>query len=191
MKKRITALLVALVAVSMCLVVAGCGGLGTSSEEKAASEQKVTLDTIEIKWDNYTMGMDQITDDSEIVKPAGIDVEGKLVKVCFRYLNDTDNQGGFVSATIFDSLQEHPITLQDKDGKTYDYTGSIGNFLMKGDFATDGFSMEDLQPRFSITFDVPADSNLEDFVLHTGDAQEVKLMSYTSDEYNAEYADKK
>ncbi len=186
-KKSISTWAVSLIAVVVCFALAGCTGSNTAGQ---GSGQASNLSAARVVWGDYTMGIDLATDDPERAKVAGFTPQGKTIKICFKYVSDTNDSGGFVSKTLLDELREKSITLKDASGKTYSYTGSIGDFIMKGDFASKGFAMEDLQPRFSITFDVPTAAKVEDFVLETGDGQNVKLASYISDEYNADHPSK-
>ena len=190
--KRIAALLMTLVLTLSLGALAGCGG-GEGEEGSGGISlpgfSGPTIDTAEFEWREYTMGIDLISDDPKTATPAGASIAGKPIKICFKYLSSTTNSDGFVSANIFKDMEESPITLVDTEGNVYTFTGSIGDFVMKGDFATDGFAMADLQPRLSIFFDVPADLSLEDLTLDTGDGQELKLINFISAEYEADRND--
>ena len=191
MKKAKTMLVVVVAALGiMSFALVGCAGSPAGSDRNPGTQDApASLDATEIAWSGYTMGFEQVTDDPDEVNVAGLEVDGKALKVCFRYVGDAANSGGFVSDDLFQNLTDHPIVLRDASGATYEYTKTIGDFIMKGDFATEGFAMEDLQPRFSITFDVPVDSSVSDFVLDTGDGAPISLVPYISSAYEADISD--
>lgn len=134
------------------------------------------------------MGIDQVTDDQSNIPPlpTGMTLEGKGVKVCFRYISGGPGDG-FASDDLLDSLDENPIVLKDRDGNTYEWLGYVGDITMEGDVNGGAFNMKmaDTMPRFSIGFDVPADTDLEDLVLSTGVGDDVSLVDYTSPSYAA------
>ena len=188
MKKRVRATLVL-----MCLMICawagmvGCAGNGSSTASSGTPQQEqTTLAGVQVAWSGYLMGIDMVTEDPELATPAGMEPEGKFVKVLFFYMSDPVNSGGFVAETLLDDLTAHAITLEDANATAYEWTKSIGNFILKDDFEVNGFAMAEIQPRFSIIFDVPAEASLEDFTLSTGNGEHISLCSYTSEEYAAE-----
>lgn len=180
-------------ALSACLF--GCGGTegadsaGSGQAQNEAAAEEASFDGVEFDWAKNTVGIDVVSDDPDDIMSSNNDeTVGKLVKVCFFYISDPENNGGFISESLFDNLSTYPIVLHDADGTTYEYTSSISDIAIKGGTGTEAFAMEELQPRFSITFDVPTDVALEDLTLDMGDGQTVALTSYTSAAYAADTA---
>ncbi|MDR2566570.1 MAG: hypothetical protein LBC97_11070 [Bifidobacteriaceae bacterium] len=167
------------------------GGVGADAESPEPVEDP-TLDGVEIEWSGYTMGIDLVTDDPDRAKAAGMQtVEGKLLKICFKYVEDPEGLGGFRYADkgLFEDLEANPITLRDAAGNTYEDLDSIGDFEVVGGSQIDDLTLKDFQPRFSIMFDIPAESKIEDFEMTAGGAAPVKLIPYISEAYAADHPD--
>ncbi|MDR1186673.1 MAG: hypothetical protein LBK95_04355 [Bifidobacteriaceae bacterium] len=199
------------------LITAGCGGdgetaatggngdgtgtasadvsQGASQQTEEASEspeppQEPTLDGVELQWNGYTMGIEQVTDDPEkIFTASGVDLEGKALKICFAYISDPANSGGFASGAVMNDLATKPIVILDASGTVYEFTGSVGDIAIKSGDSVDQFGIEELQERFSVTFDVPTSSSVEDFQLRTDTGDSIRLMPYVSDAYAADSPD--
>ena len=188
-KKAIVGIVVVALAMVMAMMVA-CSGSGSGSGQAANSgPQKVSADT-KLEWNGYTMGVDLVTDDQDKI-PSSIrdNFKGKAVKVCFCYISDKDDSEGFESKDILDELEENPIILKDGEGEEYEWSNSVGDISVKMNLSGGKLSMEGPMPRFSITFDVPKDTELEDLTLSTGEGPEVILTDFTSEAYTADHAD--
>ena len=79
--------------------------------------------------------------------------------------------------------------LKDGEGEEYEWSNSVGDISVKMNLSGGKLSMEGPMPRFSITFDVPKDTELEDLTLSTGEGPEVILTDFTSEAYAADHAD--
>lgn len=121
----------------------------------------------------------------EIASPINSEIEGKELKVCFGFVSDEAGGEGFNYAVISDALQESPITLIGSDGTVYEWTGAVGdlNFTMG---SSSNIEVEENQPLFSIFFDVPSNSTVEDFTIDFGNGLRSFLVPYQSDTYASE-----
>jgi hypothetical protein len=195
--KRIAILLAVLMSL---FALVGCGNssdtdAGAKSENPASEEENVAapkepeptpaelLEATELEWNGSKMHIILVTDDPEQVKvSANHKVEGRLVKVCFAFDSNPSQPNGFNGQTLLDDLVANPIKLAAKDGSTISWDGSISDFIMKGDFGSEGFGMEDDQPRFSMFFDVPTDKDIEDYALSIN-GTDVPLVAMESADY--------
>lgn len=194
MKKRITTMvLTGFVALMMAGTLSACGG-GDSGENapstEAPAQKEAGLGGAELEWKGYTMGIDLVTEDEEMVTVGNVKVDGRLVKVCFYYIGDAKNSGGLPGETILTDLQEYPMTLTDADGTVYEWTGAVGDIAFTGsNLSAEDFGIAEIQERISVTFDVPEKVALEDLTLEVGDGQKIKLSEYISEAYQADLND--
>ncbi len=214
MKKVLFSVVAVFISAALSVALVGCGGQGAGSADSGTGtgtdsstssggssgggesvEAELTPEEVlglaEVAWGPYTMSFELVSDGfEEVGSSTTYDFQGKALKVCFAYLADTANSGGFVHESMFDNLAAYPITLRDAEGVSYPYTGYIGDISISGgqdDIAN--LQIDELQPRFSIDFDVPADSKVEDFVIVFGNGEEYQLATYISEAYNKVLAD--
>ena len=146
---------------------------------------RIPIGELQLKWSGYTMGIEQITDDQEMIASSSIEYSGQLIKVCFRHIEDVHGAGGFELSRLFDYMKSDPITLRDKNGNIYTDTKVIGDIRLT--ITANGLSTNSPMPRFSITFDVPLDTKVVDYVMICG-GEEYALEEFISDAYAAERA---
>lgn len=194
MKKRIiTMMFTGFVALMLAGVLSACDGddSGESvSPTEAPVQEEAGLGDTELEWNGYTLGIDLVTENEKMVTVGNVQVDGRLVKVCFYYIDDAINSGGLPGETILTDLQEHPMTLVDVDGTVYEWTGAVGDISFTGnDLSAEDFGIAAIQERISVTFDVPENIALEDLTLEVGDGQKIKLSEYISEAYQADLND--
>lgn len=174
------------VVASLIIALAGGGLVACGGEGETPFAQEPKVADVTLEWNGYSMGIDQITDDTEQFSVSNADdYKGRPLKVCFAFISHTDGRSGFTESLLSD-LESMPIVLRDSEGVLYEWTKTVSNMVVEGTVGTDSFGMAEVQPRFSIFFDIPEEVQLEDLVLDTGDGQRLKLVSYTSDAYAAE-----
>jgi hypothetical protein len=192
------ATIVSLVVAAVCLATSGCadnsgdqqrsstGAPASQSQERpqaGSAEASVQVDAsqspsppqepslgdLEIAWAGYTMAIQLVTDDPQESRFGEEEPQGKAVKVLFKYLDDPAGLGAFLKDDLpisNDSIKE-PIILQGQDGTAYE-PWVISNFSI----------FQEQQPEFSVVFDVPADSRVEDFQLVVASGDPIALVPF-------------
>ncbi|MDR0627917.1 MAG: hypothetical protein LBG11_11810 [Bifidobacteriaceae bacterium] len=193
-----TALALALLGLGACTTYAESprevdGQASTASKSDQAGEADESdelgsegIGDLELSWAGYTVGFELISDDQDLV--VSLDpADGQWIKICFKYLGG-GSEGGFTD--ISDLVDENPITLhRDSDDTDYESNGSVGDLSVAGSGDISDLTIDEVQERFSILFDVPASSALGDFSLDLGSGELTRLEPYISDEYQAEIDD--
>lgn len=189
--KKVASWTLALALAAMVAMLIGCSS--GSGEQVTQEEQQSPEDVVanaEVHWNGYVMGFDQVTDNpDDITSNVDKDFEGKAIKICFRYISDDANSGGFVSENLLDELEADQIVLTNANGDSYTWSQSIGDIEMEGDFAAGDLRLAETMDRFSIAFDVPADSTTADYTLTTSEGDSIPLANYTSEAYAADKSD--
>lgn len=187
--KRVVSFILAASLVAMPVGLAGCGSAasdGSGTPASVAQTPEEALNSAVLSWDGYTMSVEFVTDDPDDMA-AGTELTGKGIRVSFAWISDEAGNGGFDGNKLFEQMEEHPIVLKDADGKEYTYTGGISDIVVE--VTSDGMSVSKSMPRFGITFDVPLGSKIEDYVLSTGEGDDLQLVKYTSEAYAADIKD--
>ena len=163
------------------------GGEPQQEEQVEQVEEVVTvtpeeaLETTQLSWGGYTMGVDCVTADPE--RMASSELSGQGIRITFRY-ESGGNTGGFDGNQVFDLLESSPIVLKDADGNEYTYNGGVTDIMLV--FSGNSLSIAEDMPRFGIIFDVPAGTDLSDYTLSVGDGNDLVLVEFITPEY-AEY----
>ena len=177
-RKKVVSFMQALSLAAVPIALAGCGSGGgliaTQSPEEA-------LESAEITWNGYTMGIDCVTADQE--RMAGSELSGQGIRITFRCISDEAGHGGFDGNTIFEDLEASPIILKDSSGTEYEFTGGVTDITLT--ITGNSLEISDSMPRFGMVFDVPAGTELGDYTLVVGDST-LTLAEFVTPEY-AEY----
>jgi len=135
---------------------AGSGGAQTADSQPVVSE---------FHWVIYTVDIANVEDNASA---AGVnDVSGRLVKVTFDYVSDTEGHGGFYygqDKEMFDNLAGSEISLADSTGATYANNGAFGNIAM-ADPTDITKGVKEVQQEFALFFDVPTNVSIDDLSL--------------------------
>jgi len=162
---------------TLAFLLVGC--TGNQGNVPALGEQDQSQSTPAFHWSCYVASIAEV--DDHATDASYTHIQGRLVKVVVGYVSDSQGLCGFnfgKGTTILDTLQTSPLVLTDSSGNTYTYTGGIGNITFN-DPADATKGIQDIQPTFSLCFDVPSNTPISDLSLVVED-QTVPLSSSLS-----------
>ena len=183
-RKLVSSLLTLMLSLSLSAVLIVLVGCSSNSEGGGPAAPTQTpeeaLESAELSWSGYTMGVDCVTADPE--RMASSDLSGQGIRITFRYISG-GSTGGFDGNQVLNNLDSEPIVLRDSSGNEHTYNGGVTDIMLV--FSGNSLNIAEDMPRFGIIFDVPAGTELGDYTLVVGDST-LTLVEFITPEY-AEY----